>query len=224
MGTEILYGTVHGSTANGRGTRDGARAVAVTPNGAIFSAEYLHSLGREGRLFVGHDADENDTVLSASTSYAATDPTFLLAVPDGTVAIPLWVRLVQAGSVAGGAISIHISIDNTNLYSSGGTSEAIDNLRTDGAAANSTLYSSAGSAIVASAATGARAIIWHHVIAPDVAPASADAAQFDVLWTPPAPLYVVGAGSFLIYTYAATTAPTWYWSIGWAEIPESELN
>lgn len=221
-----IRGVVHGGSGVARAGRDAFRSVAVTPNGVLFAADYLHALAREGRIFVARDADEDDTITGA-TSYAATTPTFLLAVPDNTIAIPLWVGLVQAGTVAGGNISVHISADNTNLYSSGGTAETgVKSTRTDNPTSPlSTLYSTAGSAITAAAATTSRIVLHHARIAPDVDPASADAQNFDFLWDGSKfPIYVVGAGSFLVYTYAATTGPTWRWSIGWAEVPESELN
>lgn len=216
-----VRGAAHNGVGQPRAARMNSIAQGMTADGSAFHADYLHALAREGRIFVARDGDEDDTV-TGQTSFAATTPTFLLDVPNGTVAIPLWVRLVQVGSVAGGAISVHISADNLSRYSSGGTSETISSTRTDTGTALSTLYSGA----TAAAATARNIIVDHAVIAPDVAPASADAQKFDYLWTPhsSAPLYVVGLGAFLVFTYAASTGPTWRWSVGWAEIPESELN
>lgn len=219
MGDIYLQGAVHSGDGQPRGTLDTLRRFSVTADGSIFAASYLDALAREGRIYVASDGDENDTV-TGQTSYAATSPTFLLSVPDDVVAIPLFVRLVQAGTVAGDNISVAISADNTDLFSSGGTSENIDSTRTD---APRTPSSTLRSGATASAATSNRIILDHVVLAEDVDPASADAQKFDYLWTPSVPVYVVGAGSFLVYTYAATTGPTWRWAIGWAEIPESEL-
>lgn len=219
-----IRGVVHSGSGQSRSARDAFRAPALTPDGSLFSSDYLHMLSREGRIFCSRDADEDDTI-AGQTSFAATTPTLLLAVPDEYIAIPLWVRLVQTGSVAGGAISIHVTADNTNRFSSGGTTQTVKSLRTDNPVATGcTLYS----APTAAAATASVVIVDHDIIAADVAPASADAQRFDYLWTPGknggAPIYVVGAGCFMVFTYAASTGPTWLWSIGWAEIPESELN
>lgn len=203
-----------------RTSAGGTIAQRMTFDGAAFSASYLWALAHEGRIYVASDGDENDTV-TGQTSFAATTPTFLLDVPDGTVAVPLWVNLAQAGTVAGDSISIHISIDNANRYSSGGTAESSLALRTDApnGAAASTLYSGA----TAGAASSARSL-FHKVLAEDVDPASADVSALDLLWVPPAPILLVGDAALLVFTYAGTTGPTWRWSIGWAELPESALQ
>ena len=218
---EYIEGAVHGGANNSRSAKDAHRKLAIDAGGAVLST--LDVWAREGRVFVARDGDENDTVLGA-TSYAATTPTFLLVIPDDTVGIPLSVRLVQVGTVAGDNISVHISADSTNLFSSGGTSETIKSTRTDNTRNSAATFYSAATA---AAATASRIVLDHDVIAEDVDPASADAARFDYLWTPATngmgPVYLVGPASFLVYTYAATTGPTWRWSVVWAEIPESEL-
>ena len=219
-----IRGAVHGGSGNARATRDAFRRVAITPDGALFAADYMHALAREGRIYVARDGDENDRVTGA-TSFAATTPTFLLDVPNGTIAIPLYVKLVQAGSVAGDFITVHNSIDNGSRYSSGGTAETVKSTRTDNPASPaSTLYSTAGSAITAGAATASLAIVDHYKMPEDVDIGSADAAgNWEYEWRPAFPIYVVGAGAWLINTYAGTTGPTWEWCVVWAEIPESEL-
>ena len=45
-------------------------------------------LAAEGMVFDGSDADQNDPV-SGQTSFAATTPTLLIDVPNGTAVIPL---------------------------------------------------------------------------------------------------------------------------------------
>lgn len=176
---------------------------------------FMEYLALQGRLFISSDADENDRV-TGQTSFAATTPTFLLDVPLDTTAIPLFVNLTQAGTVAGGDVSIRISIDNAARYSAGGTSEAVYNPRTSSARANlCTLYSGA----TATAGYGIR--VFSAVTAPDVSPA--EGAVQGPYWSAEMPYLIEGPGAFLVYTDAAVTGPTWEWSIGWAEIPTADL-
>jgi hypothetical protein len=176
----------------------------------------MEYLAFQGRLFISSDADENDRV-TGQTSFAATTPTFLLDVPLGTTAIPLFVNLTQAGSVAGGDIGIAISIDNAGRYTAAsGTAELAYNPRTSsGRTALSALYSGA----TATAGYGIR--VFSAVTSPDVSPA--EAAVQGPYWSAELPYLIEGPGALLVYTYAASTGPTWEWSIGWAEIPTKDI-
>ena len=184
----------------------------ATPDGALFSASWLHSLAMEGRVFFASDADANDLVLG-QTSFADTTPTFLLRVPTSTVAMPLFFSLAQMGSVAGGAVTVTAEIDNADPYASGGTSETILSSRTTQPVTPAcTLYSNA---TVTTGNYGVQVDNW--LLGPDISPA--EGAPNKVIWTPPVPIFLVGAASFKVYTWAATTGPSWGWSFAWAEIP-----
>lgn len=203
---------------------DATKLLRVTRDGMLL-ANYLDNLGLQGRLFYASDADENDTVTGA-TSYAATTPLFVLDVPSGTTCIPLSINLRQAGTVAGGIITTTIAIETAKVrYSSGGTAETnIISTRTDKPVSpRCTLYS-----LPTAAAAGTACAIFHDIVAPDVAPASADAARFTVDWPAAGHLYLpkflVGPASFLVFSYAATTGPTYQWALAWGEIPSSDLT
>ena len=180
-------------------------------------SDLLTWLAAEGRIFYASDADQNDLV-TGQTSFANTTPTFLLSVPSGTTAVPLGVRLFQTGTVAGGAVDVIMEIDDAARYSSGGTSETVLCARTTGGQTNlSTLYSGA----TASSGYGVR--IFGATLGQDVSPA--EGAVNEILWTPSAGLdFLVGPASFLVYTYAGTTGPTWWWSIKFAEFPTTWLT
>ena len=188
-----------------------------TRSGAAFSADYLHQLAQEGRIFFASDADQNDQ-LTGQTSFADTTPTLLLNVPSGYCAVPLYLRLMQAGTVAGDFIDVILEIDNIAAYASGGTAETILSSRTDQPVAPSCgLYSGA------TATAGYGVAVAHYRMAEDVDPASADAQQFGLVWQPAVPMYLVGPASFKVFTFAGTTGPTWRWSIAWAEVPVAEI-
>ena len=168
-------------------------------------------LAGEGRVYYAADADQNDLV-TAQTSFADTTPTFLLRVPAGTVCIPLLVSLGQTGTVAGDTISAIIEIDNIDRYSTGGTSETVFNSRTYGTPTNKCTLLSGATAL-----TGYGVRIMGVNLAQDVAPA--EGISNEIIWSPSGPDFLVGPAAFLVYTYAGTTAPTWFWSFKWAEFP-----
>lgn len=186
-------------------------SVAAGPsfNGTPYSSDIIWQMAAEGRLFVASDADQNDMV-TAQTSFANTTPTFLLRIPTGTVAVPMFLNLSQSGTVAGGDISVVIEMDDVDRYSSGGTAETVFTPRkTDVRTPACSVYSSA----TTSAGYGVR--IWGGTIGPDVSPA--EGAVQGPFWRPEMPYFIEGPASLLVYTYAAVTAPTWLWSLGWAE-------
>lgn len=177
-------------------------------------------LAIEGQTFYASDADQND-VVTAVTSFAATTPTFLLQVPSGTTVIPLGVRLAQTGTVAGAAIDIIMEIDNADRYSAGGTSETILPARTLGPSGSSGSSAASSSACTLysnpTAAAGYGVRIDGITIGQDVS--SAEGAINSYIWTPSGGYdFIVGPGAWLIYTYAGTTAPTWFWTIKWGEV------
>ena len=170
-------------------------------------------LASQGRIYTASDADQNDLV-TGQTSFAATTPTFMIDVPSGTTIVPLLVSLGQTGTVAGGAVSVIIELDNADRYNTGGTAETVFNNKTAGGVFtnNSTLYSGA------TAESGYGVRVFGVTVGADVEPA--EGISNEVLWTPTStPEFLVGPAAFLVYTYAATTGPTWFWTIKWAEFP-----
>lgn len=175
-----------------------------------YSADLLWRVAMEGRLFTACDADQNDLV-TGQTSFANTTPTFLLRVPAGVICVPLFLNLGQTGDVAGGPIDVIIEIDDVDRYASAGTKETtFSSRRRSLRTPQCSLYSGA----TASAGFGAR--IVGVTIGQDVSPA--EGAVPGPFWKPEMPLLLEGPASLLVYTYAASTGPTWFWSAGWAEL------
>lgn len=185
--------------------------------GTSVTTDLLWQFAKQGKIFISSDADVDDLVTGTATaSFTTATTTFLLDVPEGTTAVPLFVNLQQAGTVAGGAISMFIAIDNTKRYASGGTAEGIFNPLSN--VAKSVLYSGA-TASLDSISFGAR--VFGTVIGPDVS--SAEGAVTAGVWKPEVPYLLRGPAALLVYTHAATTGPTWAWSIGFAEINSDDL-
>ena len=172
-------------------------------------------LATRGQMF-NASAAAQDTTVTGATSFATTTPTFLLDVPSGTTALPAYMSLNQAGTVAGGAVSVLMEMDNADRYTSGGTAATVLNKRTDGGTALSTLYSATGTAIVATDAYGVRTMGL--LTGQDVSPA--EGIITEVVWTPAGGIeLLVGPAAWLVYTFpAASTGPTWFWSFAWAEV------
>lgn len=189
----------------------------VTFNDLLRQTDPLSALAVDGRCFYSADADQNDLV-TGQTSFANTTPSFLLDVPLGTTAIPLFLGLNQAGSVAGGDIFVSMEMDKIKRYASGGTSEKVFNARSDLALASKcALYSNP----TAVAGYGIRTFSVQ--VAADVSPA--EGAIYELVWTPGGSLdFLVGPAAWAIYTYAGTTGPSWTWSVKWCEIPTAMLN
>ncbi len=172
-------------------------------------------LATRGQMFNASAAAQNTTVTGA-TSFATTTPTFLLDVPADTTAIPAYMSLNQAGTVAGGAVSVLMEADNADRYTSGGTAATVLNKKTTGGqVARSALYSATSSPIVATNAYGVR--IMGLVTGEDVSPA--EGVITEIVWTPAGGIELLtGPAAWLVYTYAASTGPTWLWSFSWAEV------
>ena len=172
-----------------------------------------------GFAFLAGDADQNDAV-TGQTSFASTTPTFMLRNPAGsnTVLFPPYYNLVQSGSVAGGDITVVTEVD-VDVYSSAGTSERVKNQRYGMAGKptnNGLLYSGATAIASYGITTGTPA-----TLAPDVSPAEGVINVFE--WPNPGGVLLDPATCLKVFTYAASTGPTWLWGFPWFEIPQSWL-
>ena len=179
-------------------------------DGSVYSSDIIWKLAADGRLFVASDADQNDMV-TGQTSFANTTPTFLLRVPAGTIAVPIFLNLSQSGTVAGDFISVVIEADDVDRWASGGTAETVFTPRK----APNIIAQRCSLLSGATASSGYGVRIWGATIAQDVSPA--EGAVQGPFWKPEMPYFLEGPASLLIYTYAGSTGPTWLWSIGWAE-------
>lgn len=192
------------------------RPLGPLVGGAGVAADYLWRLALEGRLFTASDTDQND-LITGQTSFADTTPSILLRVPAGTVALPLFVNLSQTGSVAGGAIDVIIEIDDADRYASGGTVETTFS----GLASRRRRPTTCSPVTGATTSSGYGNRVWAATIGQDVSPA--EGAVQGPFWRPEMPYFLEGPASFLVYTYAGTTGPTWFWSLGWAEWSVGEM-
>ena len=183
---------------------------------ALKGVDIPQFLQARGRVFTWSDADQND-VVTGQTSFADTTPTFLIDVPAAYVFIPLMVSLTQTGTVAGGAIDIIIEKDNADRYNTGGTTETGYNDYGQSLPTGFALYSGA----TANAGYGVN--LGRFKVGADVD--TAEGAVNEVLWVPDRSLdYIEGPGAFLVYSYAATTGPTFFWTIKGGVVPADWIH
>lgn len=180
-----------------------------------FSADISWRLALEGRIFIASDADQNDRV-TGQTSFANTTPSFMLRNPaaSNVICIPFYYQLAQTGSVAGGDISVETEIVYPNAYASGGTSERVRKARIGmiGGPANQCLLSTG-----ATATAGFGISVGHVTLAADVSGAEGIINIYE--WQAPTGVFLDPNTSLNVFTYAATTGPTWGWHFVWAEVP-----
>lgn len=169
----------------------------------------------EGRMFYAADADQDDKV-TGQTSFADTTPTFMLRVPTGTTCVPVLVALGQSGTVAGDTVNVIIESDDVDRFSSG-TAETRYAARVGSPITPAVL---AYSTVTASAGYGTR--VMGISVGQDVAPA--EGISNEIIWSPTGPDFLVGPASFLVYTFAGTIGPTWYWTLKWLEFPTTRFG
>lgn len=191
--------------------------------GELYVPDWLTQAAIDGRVFHVSNPTKGTAVACGGTSYSDTAPAFLIDVPSGTTMIPIEVFLKQGGTVAGAVITALLTYDKIVRYSSGGTAQTIGNSRSDAPFSSNCSAYSGGSAITA-AALSVQRTFWASMLSPDVTPsADVNFPAFDncVNWNArnSVPPVLVGPASLVIYTYAGTTQPSWFYSIRWIEMP-----
>jgi len=183
----------------------------------VKAQDFISWLGLNGKTFSAGPSTATNATVTGQTSFASTTPTFLLNVPSGKTAIPLYAALCQTGTVAGGDITIVMAKDKINRYSSGGTAlSAQPDRPSKNTNPSCTLYTSP------TAISGIALRMAGIQVAADISPAEGVINEW--VWTPAGKLdYIDGPGAWMIYTYAGTTGPTWFYSFGWAEVDSADL-
>lgn len=179
------------------------------------SADISWRLALEGRIYVAADADQNDRV-TGQTSFAVTTPTFTLHNPasSGVLVLPFFYQLAQTGTVAGGDIGVDTEIIAPSSFTSG-TLERTRRLRIgydNGVSGNKALLYS-----TVTAASSYGIAVGHATLGPDISPAEGVINIYE--WQAPVGCILDPDSSMNVFTYAATTGPTWGWHFVWAELP-----
>lgn len=196
---------VSGASAAIEAVPDQAGAEEFLSTVDAYGSSYRAS--RLGKLFAATHQTPG-TVVTGQTSFVATTPTFLLRQNAGTKKVALEsIELTLVGTAPGGDVSITVAIDTADRFSAGGTSVTPQNVNTDSVTASgitSFLYNP-----TATAAGGGTRYVWN---------GSAGQAVPTFFTIPADDGWLVGTtGAVLVYTWAATTGPSWYFTFHWKE-------
>ena len=212
------------------GSDDTWQSASGLRDGALVTADIVHSWVREGRVFQTH----NPTIGTALTGSAAaagghvlTAPSIRFTVPAASVVVPLRFKATFS-AMAGTPNEMAIVASEADSYTSGGTSVALVayNMFVDAApprtSAVTNLRSGSGSALVEAALTNPRVLDIQYFARAD----AVSEPKADMIWNPAAEgllTYIHGPASFLIYLSAVTTALTYEFVLEWAELDKNVL-
>lgn len=166
---------------------------------------------RRSRRFVGIEQFPIVTgPFTDETAFDATKPLLLLSNPDPASdkrrVVISRLSLTQDGAAAGGTISIVIAIDSEARFSAGGTILPAQNLFAgESDTAGATLRAKATATAIGSGTQ----YVDHRLVSVSVP--SPFELEFDD------GLLIPAGGSFLVYTFAGTTGPTWTPLLEWVE-------
>lgn len=191
--------------------------------GEQVSPDFYQQLVQDGRVFLASNAARETAIAGGGTSFGDTAPAFLLDVPTGYTAIPLEIHLAQGGTVAGGIITVLVTLSDKVRYASGGAAITPQNMRFDEPYASACSFYDCGTDIVANANTD-DITLWAAMLDQDVS--TKPEASINVNWSARfnlAPL-LVGPASLVIYAFAGSTEPSLFYNIIWAEIPTASVT
>jgi len=204
---------------NGEGA---AGRIRLNRRGELVTVDLYDQLVSDGRVFIGSNvARETAAAMgTASATFDDTDPALLLDVPTGTTAIPLEIIMNQAGTVAGGNTMVLITLSDKLRYTSGGVAIPRQNMRFDEPRTSNCPFYEGTTDIVAIANTD-DITLWGNMLVHDVDGLYGS----NVDWSARKFLAprLVGPASMVIYAYAASTQPSYLFSIKWAELDTTDV-
>ena len=188
--------------------------------GELIVPEWKDELAREGRMFNVSNLARQTAIAAGGLTYSETAPAFSVDIQAGNVAVPSRLLITQGGTVAGGPITWFIAYDTTTRFSSGTAVGPSYNLRTDQPSpsgltwyANPTLVTKTSSTI---------ATLAGGILVQTVTTNSSSAGTFiDFNTSNNVMPVLVGPACLIIYTFAATTQPSWLFSFTWYEFSKS---
>ena len=180
--------------------------------GQVVSDRYDQAIF-DGRAFMVSNAARETALAVGGTSFSDTAPAFILDVPSGTGVVPLEIDLRQGGTVAGGMITVLATLSDKVRRASSGTSHTPQNMRFDEPQSAGCSFYTGATAI----ANADDITLFGGLYEQDLDGA---VGVSQVHWSARdsyAP-YLVGPASLVIYTFAGTTQPSWFFTFKWAEV------
>jgi hypothetical protein len=204
---ELSSGNVDRAAANTRGEQ------------VVISWE--QQMVQAGRVFMVSNAARETALAMGGTSFSDTAPAFAFDVPNGITAIPLKLVMNQGGTVAGGVITCLITNDNKLRISSTGTVITSRNMRNDVPRASVCIFDVSPTA----AGNALDSTLWAAILDQQVGAAASVGPNTRINWPEPGDVAPVlyGPASLVVYTFASTPQPSWFFSFKWAEFETGAL-
>jgi len=180
--------------------------------GQVVSDRYDQAIF-DGRAFMVSNAARETALAVGGTSFVDTTPAFILDVPSGTGVVPLEIDLRQGGTVAGGMITVLATLSDKVRRASSGTSHTPQNMRFDEPQTSGCSFYTGATA----SANADDISLFSGLFAQDLDGA---VGVSQVHWSARdsyAP-YLVGPASLVVYAFAGSTQPSWFFTFKWAEV------
>lgn len=207
---------------NPSGANDGP--AAVSRRGEQITIPYQEAWSNKEHAYMISNVTRNTALAMGGTSFSDTAPALLMDVAAGTTVKNFHLRLRQGGTVAGGVITVILTTDVIARYSSGGTAITVRNMKQGGGvavgnrrASGVTVYGTTPTA----AAVNTAITLYATILTQDVGAGTlvnSPNASFDYpSWGEIVP-ELVGPASIVLYTFAGTTQPSWFFHADWLEV------
>jgi len=180
--------------------------------GQVVSDRYDQAI-LDGRAFMVSNAARETALAVGGTSFSDTAPAFILDVPSGTGVVPLEIDLRQGGTVAGGMITVLATLSDKVRRASSGTSHTPQNMRFDEPQTSGCSFYTGPTANTNDDDISLFSGLYEHNL-------DGALTTSHVLWSARhsyAP-YLVGPASLVVYTFAGSTQPSWFFTFKWAEV------
>ena len=180
--------------------------------GLVVSDRYDQAI-LDGRAFMVSNAARETALAVGGTSFSDTAPAFILDVPSGTGVVPLEIDLRQGGTVAGGMITVLATLSDKVRRASSGTSHTPQNMRFDEPQTSGCSFYTGPTANTNDDDISLFSGLYEHNL-------DGALTTSHVLWSARhsyAP-YLVGPASLVVYTFAGSTQPSWFFTFKWAEV------
>jgi len=190
--------------------------VHLNRRGDIVTPDFYQQLVMDGRVFqINNAAFETAEALSTAFGTNGESPSIYVGVPSGTTIMPLEIRLTQGGTVGADAWTCLVAYENSIPASVSVTARVPINMRTDRPHASTCTCGVTGTVTAPGDDALIHGGIYTQMVADPVHPSQ------DVLWSARDSLapVIVGGGCLLIYAFVATTGPSLFYRVVWAEFP-----
>jgi len=185
----------------------------------------FQQLVADGRVFIASNTAMETADVLGDASYANTVAALAIDVPAGVTIKPLEIVLIQGGTVAGGDITVLMTLDDKVRITSG-VKCAVSNYQISASEVNASLCDvyqhKEGTTNLVVAANAEDNTFFAKMCAEDIVGGD----EHQVIWTArkyPAPT-LKGPAALVVHAYpAAGAGPSFFWHMLWAEYRTGEV-